>query len=62
MASWLSSNPNLPVSAQQIRDALGSEQVQSMARASGLPVGEFLEQLAQHLPQAASEQAGVPAG
>ena len=31
-----------------------------MARASGLPVGDLLNQLAQHLPQAASEQAGAP--
>ncbi len=58
VGSWLSNNPNLPVSADQIRDALGSEQVQSMASASGLPVGDFLQHLAQHLPQAASEAAG----
>ena len=62
VGSWLSNTPNLPVSPQQIHDALGSEQVQSMARASGLPVGALLEQLAQHLPHAASEQAGTPAG
>ena len=57
--SWLSNNPNLPVSPQQIHDALGSEQVQAMARSSGLPVGDFLSQLAAHLPQAAAEQAGT---
>ena len=59
VGSWLSNNPNLPVSPQQIHDALGSEQVQSMARSSGLPVGALLEQLAAHLPQAAAEQAGT---
>jgi len=58
VGSWLSNNPNLPVSADQIRDALGSEQVQSLASAAGLPVGDFLQHLAQHLPQAASEAAG----
>ena len=59
VSSWLSNNPNLPVDPQQIHDALGSEQVQQMAQSSGLPVGDFLSQLAQHLPAAASEQAGV---
>ena len=59
VSSWLSNTPNLPINPQQIHDALGSEQVQQMAASSGLPVGSFLQQLAQHLPQAASEQAGV---
>ena len=59
VSSWLSNNPNLPINPQQIHDALGSEQVRQMAASSGLPVGDFLQQLAQHLPQAASEQAGT---
>ena len=62
VSSWLSNNPNLPINPQQIHDALGSEQVQQMAASSGLPVGDFLQQLAQHLPQAASEQAGTDPG
>ena len=62
VSSWLSNNPNLPVSEQQIHDALGSEQVQQMAASTGLPVGDFLRQLAQHLPQATSEQAGAEQG
>jgi len=62
VSSWLSNNPNIPVSADQIRDALGSEQVQSMANSTGLPVGDFLQHLAQHLPQAASESAGTDGG
>lgn len=61
VSSWVSNNPNLPVSMDQIRDALGSEQVQQMAAASGLPIGDFLKNLAEHLPHAASEAAGVPA-
>lgn len=59
VSSWLGNNPNLPISEQQIHDALGSEQVQQMAASSGLPVGSFLQQLAQHLPTAASEAAGA---
>ena len=62
VSSWLSNAPNLPIDPQQIHDALGSEQVQQMAAFSGLPVGSFLQQLAQHLPQAASEQAGTNPG
>jgi len=62
VGSWLSNNPNLPISADQIRDALGSDQVQQMASASGLPVGDFLKHLADHLPQAAAESAGTANG
>lgn len=59
VGSWLGGANNLPVSPQQIHDALGSEQVQQMASASGLPVGDFLQHLADHLPQAASEASGT---
>ena len=59
VGSWLSNNPNIPVSVDQIRSALGSDQVQQMVSQAGLPVGDFLRHLAEHLPQAANEQAGV---
>lgn len=59
VGSWLSNNPNIPVTTDQIRDALGSQQVQNMANSVGLPVGDFLQHLAEHLPQAASEAAGA---
>jgi len=62
VGSWLSNNPNIPVSPDQIRNALGSEQVESMANSVGLPVGDFLKHLAEHLPQAASEAAGASNG
>lgn len=49
--SWLSTNAsNLPESADQLRTALGNEQVQQIARQLGLPVDEALQVLAQHLP------------
>ena len=54
VSSWLSNNPNLPVSPDQIRAALGTEQVEQMANATGLPVGDFLKHLAEHLPAAAA--------
>ncbi|MGC1301662.1 MAG: YidB family protein [Caulobacteraceae bacterium] len=62
VGSWLGGANNLPVSPQQIHDALGSDQVQQMASASGLPVGDFLKHLADHLPQAASEASGTADG
>jgi uncharacterized protein YidB (DUF937 family) len=54
VASWTGNGQNLPVSTDQIRDALGSDQVQRMAQSSGLPVGDFLKHLADHLPAAAA--------
>jgi uncharacterized protein YidB (DUF937 family) len=60
VTSWMSNNANIPVSPQQIHDALGSEQVQQMAAATGLPIGDFLKHLADHLPAAASQAAGTP--
>jgi uncharacterized protein YidB (DUF937 family) len=52
VASWAQGS-GLPISPEQIGQALGSEQVQQMAAASGLPVGDFLKHLAEHLPAAA---------
>jgi uncharacterized protein YidB (DUF937 family) len=54
VAAW-TSGVNAPISPEQLRDALGSEQVQQLAQASGLPVGDFLQHLAEHLPQATAE-------
>jgi uncharacterized protein YidB (DUF937 family) len=62
VGSWLGGGHNLPISPEQIQSALGSEQVQQLAANSGLPVGDFLQHLAQHLPQAASEAAGTDNG
>jgi uncharacterized protein YidB (DUF937 family) len=59
VASWTNNGQNLPVSPDQIRAALGNEQVQQMAQNCGLPVQDFLQHLASHLPAAASDAAGV---
>ena len=48
--SWLGSGANLPVSADQIRAALGSDQVRHLAAQFGLPVDQTLDFLSQHLP------------
>jgi uncharacterized protein YidB (DUF937 family) len=55
--SWVDQNrENLPISAEQLRAALGNEQVQQLATSLGLPVDRLLNVLAEHLPQAASTQ------
>jgi uncharacterized protein YidB (DUF937 family) len=48
--SWLSSGANLPVSAEQIRSALGNQKVKDLAAQFGLPVDATLDLLAQQLP------------
>jgi len=51
VTSWLSSNAsNLPVTADQLRAALGNDQVKQIAQQLGLPIDEALQVLAQHLP------------
>jgi uncharacterized protein YidB (DUF937 family) len=52
VASWLGNGANLPVTADQLKQALGSPQLQQIAAQLGLPVDQLLGQLAQHLPAA----------
>ena len=48
VAAW-TSGQNLPISTDQLRDALGSDQVEQMASAAGQPAEDFLKQLSDHL-------------
>jgi uncharacterized protein YidB (DUF937 family) len=48
--SWLSTGANLPVTADQIRAALGNQQVKQLAEQFGLPVDATLKLLAERLP------------
>jgi uncharacterized protein YidB (DUF937 family) len=50
VSSWLSSGANLPVTADQIRAALGNEKVNELAKRFGLPVDAALKLLAEQLP------------
>ena len=50
--SWVGNGPNQPVSTQQLQNVLGEGQVQTMAGQAGMQPGDFLSQLAQHLPNA----------
>jgi uncharacterized protein YidB (DUF937 family) len=51
VASWLGNGANHAISPDQLRSALGSEQLQQMAQAAGLPIDKLLAILAQQLPQ-----------
>lgn len=53
--SWLGSGANLPVSADQLRAALGSEQVRQIAQQLGLPIDGAMKLLAEHLPTAVDQ-------
>ncbi len=48
--SWVGSGPNMPVTADQLRSALGQEKIDSLAKQTGLPVGDLLGQLSTMLP------------
>jgi len=54
--SWISANSgNLPVSADEIRSALGNEQLQQLAEKFGVPLDQVAQLVAQHLPTAVDE-------
>jgi uncharacterized protein YidB (DUF937 family) len=52
VTSWLGNGANLPVSADQLRAALGDERVRQIAASLGIPIDQVLGQLSQHLPAA----------
>jgi uncharacterized protein YidB (DUF937 family) len=53
--SWLGSGGNMPVSAEQLKAALGDEHVQQLAAQFGVPVDKVLQLLSEHLPQAVDQ-------
>lgn len=50
VASWLGNGANMPVTADQLRQALGDPRLRQLAAALGLPIDQLLAQLSQHLP------------
>jgi uncharacterized protein YidB (DUF937 family) len=52
VSSWLGNGSNMPIGADQLRAALGNEQVQQIANSLGLPTDKILEVLSAHLPGA----------
>ena len=53
VSSWLDKNKNnLPITADQIKAALGDEHVQQIAKSLGMPLDTVLDALAKYLPEA----------
>jgi uncharacterized protein YidB (DUF937 family) len=50
VASWVGTGKNLPISADQLRSALGPETIEALATRAGLPPGEASALLAKFLP------------
>src|ERR1700693_1494270 len=53
--SWLGSSQNLPITPDQLRTALGSDQVKQVAQHFGVDPEAALKLLAQHLPTAVDQ-------
>jgi uncharacterized protein YidB (DUF937 family) len=51
LTSWIGTGENQPVSGDQIKDALGEDQVQQIAQQAGMDAGHASAGLAQLLPQ-----------
>jgi uncharacterized protein YidB (DUF937 family) len=50
VTSWLGNGANLPVSVDQLRQALGDDTIRKIAASFGIPVDQLLNQLSQNLP------------
>jgi uncharacterized protein YidB (DUF937 family) len=49
--SWLGNGPNMGITADQLRGALGNEQVRQLAQHFGVDPDAALKLLAEHLPK-----------
>jgi uncharacterized protein YidB (DUF937 family) len=58
--SWVGTGPNLPISADQLHQVLGSAAVTQMAAKFGINPQDLLQKLTQVLPQAVDKM--TPAG
>lgn len=65
IASWIGTGQNLPISADQLHQVLGSDTIGRIAQQLGLSHGDAAGQLAQMLPQVIDKltpNGSVPAG
>ena len=53
--SWLGNGANMQVTPEQLKAALGNEQVRQIAEHFGVPVDQALNLLAEHLPAAVDQ-------
>lgn len=52
MRSWVGTNANQPISADQVHQAIGSDTIKELAAKSGMSVDELTKKLSSILPQA----------
>ena len=52
VSSWLGNGANLPISVDQLRQALGDDTIRQLSQSLGIPIDQVLNQLSQHLPAA----------
>jgi uncharacterized protein YidB (DUF937 family) len=50
--SWLGNGQNLPITAQQLQEVLGSDAVRQLAAKYNIPVDQITQILAQQIPNA----------
>ncbi len=50
VSSWLGNGANLSITTEQVREALGNEQVQQIANSIGVPTDKVLEMMSKYLP------------
>jgi len=63
--SWLGNGSNLPITAEQLQQVLGSDTVRQLAARFNIPVDQFVQVLAQQLPGVvdhASPEGKLPPG
>ena len=53
--SWLGNGPNMAITPDQLRGALGNEQVKQLAAHFGVPIDQVLNLLAERLPTAVDQ-------
>jgi uncharacterized protein YidB (DUF937 family) len=52
VSSWLGNGANLPISVDQLRQALGDDNIRQISQSLGIPIDQLLNQFSQHLPAA----------
>lgn len=65
VSSWVSTGKNLPISADQIQQVLGSVQLRGLADKTGISTDDISKRLAEYLPQVVDKltpDGSVPTG
>ncbi len=53
--TWLGNGDNAPVNGDEIKNALGNEQLRQIAKQLGLPVDDVLDKLSKYLPETVNQ-------